>query len=149
MKERSVSKLAIALQPGKARQLDDELDYQVPLVPNQVGEAAVEIVRGGRFHSNPLTRDFPTSREGLKTPVGARSGLGLRSNGRLGAACGRERRTALDAASLAAALSTSGSWRAAVKRNQHACTQSARKEHDSDESCRLIAWPIYIDSIDP
>jgi hypothetical protein len=42
----------------KACQLDDELDYQVPLAPSQVGEAAVEIARGGRFHGDSLTPVF-------------------------------------------------------------------------------------------
>src|SRR6266852_1781883 len=53
---------------GKAGHLDDELDYQMPLAPNQVGEAAVEIARGGRFHSNRLTRVSLLSCEGRRRP---------------------------------------------------------------------------------
>jgi hypothetical protein len=45
VEERSVSEFAIELPLGKAGQLDDELDYQMPLASNQVGEAAVEITR--------------------------------------------------------------------------------------------------------
>jgi hypothetical protein len=52
IEERGVSELAIELLLGKAGQLDDELDYEMSLAPNQVGEAAVNIARGGRFHNN-------------------------------------------------------------------------------------------------
>src|ERR1700737_3903730 len=51
IEERGISELAVKLPFGKAGQLDDELDDEVPLAPNQVGEAAVEIACGGRFHS--------------------------------------------------------------------------------------------------
>jgi hypothetical protein len=61
IEKRGVSALAIELPLGEAGQLDDELDYQMPLAANQVGEAAVEIMRGGRFHSNRLTRVFAPS----------------------------------------------------------------------------------------
>lgn len=68
IEERSVSELAIEPPLGKASQLDDELDYQVPLPPNQVGKAAVEITRGGRFHENQLARVSPPSCEGKGRP---------------------------------------------------------------------------------
>jgi hypothetical protein len=47
------------------------LDYQMPLAPNQAGEAAVNIARGGRFHSNRLTRGPDTGclTAALATPV--------------------------------------------------------------------------------
>src|ERR1700674_975139 len=68
IKQRSVAELSIELPLRKASQLDDELDCQMPLPPNQVGEAAVEVARGGRFHSNPLTRVFLPSCEGARRP---------------------------------------------------------------------------------
>jgi hypothetical protein len=34
------------------------LDYQMPLAPNQVGEAAVEIARGDRFHGDRFNTRF-------------------------------------------------------------------------------------------
>jgi hypothetical protein len=43
VEERGISELAVEPPLRKAGQLDDELDYQMPLAPNQVGEAAVEI----------------------------------------------------------------------------------------------------------
>src|SRR5258708_7277854 len=63
-----VRQLGLELPLGKAGQLDDELDYQMPLAPNQVGEAAVEITRGDRFHGNRLTRVSPPSCEGRRRP---------------------------------------------------------------------------------
>src|SRR5258708_4648986 len=68
IEERSVSELAIELPLGEAGQLDDELDYQVPLAPNQLGEAAVEIARGVQFHSNRLTRVSALSCEATRRP---------------------------------------------------------------------------------
>jgi hypothetical protein len=44
------------------------LDYQMPLAPNQVGEAAVEIARRGRFHGDRVTRVFQPSCEGVRRP---------------------------------------------------------------------------------
>jgi hypothetical protein len=52
IEQRCISQLPIELPFGKAGQLDDELDDEVPLAPNQIGEAAVEIACGGRFHSD-------------------------------------------------------------------------------------------------
>ena len=53
---------------GKARQLDDELDDEMPLAPDQVGEAAVEITRSIRFHTNRLTRVFEPPYKRIKRP---------------------------------------------------------------------------------
>jgi hypothetical protein len=68
IEERSVSELAIELPLGEVGQLDDELDYEVPLAPNQLGEAAAEIARGVRFHGNRLTRVSPPFYEGRRRP---------------------------------------------------------------------------------
>src|SRR5258708_10899641 len=110
IEERRVSELAIELPLGKAGQLDDELDYEMPLVPNQVGEAAVEIARSGRFHGNSLARASSPSCEGRRRPVGARSSHGCFPPPGCAPAHGRARRTGPGAASLAAALGATGFW---------------------------------------
>src|SRR5207302_4063927 len=56
IEERRISELAVELPSREAGQLDDKSDYEMPLAPNQVCEAAVDITRGGRFHNNQLTR---------------------------------------------------------------------------------------------
>jgi hypothetical protein len=123
--ERGVSELAIELPFRKAGQLDDELDYQMPLAPNQVSEAAVEIARGGRFHSNPLTRVFLPSCEGARRPWAHATTLAaFRRPAACARAAGRDAR-ALMALSRSAALTTTGSWRQAVKRKDHEINTTA------------------------
>jgi hypothetical protein len=108
------------------------LDYEMPLVPNQVGEAAVEIARSGRFHGNSLARASSPSCEGRRRPVGARSSHGCFPPPGCAPAHGRARRTGREAASLAAALVATGFWQKAVKR------KSMRAKNSSGSSSLFI-----------
>src|SRR5438270_12051219 len=101
---RRISELAVELPSREAGQLDNKLDYEMPLAPNQVCEAAVDITRGGRFHSNRLTRVSPPSCEGRRRPQAHDLAMGCFSPRGCAPAYGSARGPGPHAASLTASL---------------------------------------------